>query len=300
LNSLHESESMTTWTARLLARLFRDSELTLFVPSLPRAREIAAEVIRREIESPLESSARANEGGRALEAIGYTAQVVKGEEDCNFFYEHDGYRRKVTFESDRFNIADTPQTFSQAELLVELDEHPERFSPNVILRCVVQQHLFPTASYVAGPGEINYWAQLGSVFEQFQLPMPVVYPRASAVLTNIKTNKLLNKFELAPSGFAQDPESLIEQMLASQATDPLLTSLKEVRAAAENAITSWQSNTTNKKNAAAIGEKLAERVAAEFDRAERALLRADEKKVETIRQQIEPLLQQALRSRGLL
>ena len=79
-----------------------------------------------------------------------------------------------------FRLRGTEQTFTQAELIAELEAHPERFSPNVVLRPLTQDSLLPTAAYVAGPGEVAYFAQYRGIYERFGVPMPVVYPRASA------------------------------------------------------------------------------------------------------------------------
>lgn len=290
LDSLNEANSMTEWMARLLARLFRDTPLVLFVPSLPRARELAADIIRKEIEQPLQSAQRVNAGGAALEALGFTAQVIKGANDCNFFLDVDGLRKKVTYEDNYFKAVDSPVRFTQDELLIELEKNPSRFSPNVILRCIVQQHLFHTAAYVAGPGEIAYWAQLNTVFEQFELPMPVVYPRSSAVLTTIKLNKLLKKYGLTPAQLGQDPERLVEHALAAESNNPVMDALTQTRKSVDQALGELSATTAKlAPNATEAAGRLVERTRSEFDRMERALLRADDRKVATVRQQIERL-----------
>jgi len=288
LASLQTASSMTEWMARLLSRLFRDTPLVLFVPSLPRARELAADIIRQEIDQPIESARRVNAGGSALEEIGFTAQVIKGETDCNFFLDVDGLREKVTYLEGHFTAAD--DRYSEAELLDELKRAPGRFSPNVILRCIVQQHLFPTAAYIAGPGEIAYWAQLKTVFDQFNVPMPVVYPRSSAVLTTIKLNKLLNKYGLTPTQLSQDPERLVELALAAESKNPVMGVLAKTRKSVDEALV--ELNTTTAKlapNATEAANRLTERTQSEFLRMERALLRSDDRKVATVRQQIERL-----------
>jgi bacillithiol biosynthesis cysteine-adding enzyme BshC len=290
LDSLRNAESMTEWMARLLARLFQDTPLVLFAPSIPRARELAADIMRQEIEQPLESAKRVNAGGAALEALGFTAQVVKGETDCNFFLDVDGFRRKVTYQDNTFTAADSDFHYTQDELLAELKANPARFSPNVILRCIVQQHLFPTAAYVAGPGEIAYWAQLKTVFEQFSAPMPVVYPRSSAVLTTIKLNKLLKKYGLTPTQLDQDPERLVEHALAAESKNPVMDALAQTRETVDQALGSLGATTAKlAPNATDAAARLVERTNSEFDRMERALLRADDQKVVTVRQQIERL-----------
>lgn len=288
LDSLKHANSMTEWMARLLAKLFRNTPLVLFVPSLPRARELAADIMRQEIEQPNESARRVNAGGAALEELGFTAQVVKGDADCNFFLDVNGLREKVTCEDGTFIAAG--DRYSHDELIAELDSNPARFSPNVILRCIVQQHIFPTAAYIAGPGEIAYWAQLATVFQQFDLPMPVVYPRSSAVLTTIKLNKLLKKYGLTPGQLSQDPEQLVEQALAAESKNPVMDALAKTRTSVEQSLVELSAATAKlAPNATDAADRLADRTRSEFNRMERALLRSDDQKVATVRQQIERL-----------
>ena len=84
-DTIDEAQSLGHWYALLLARLFRDTELRVFIPHLGPARHGAVPVFRREIEAPLESTRLANEAGRRMEALGYGAQVTKGGDECSFF-----------------------------------------------------------------------------------------------------------------------------------------------------------------------------------------------------------------------
>ena len=84
-----------------------------------------------------------------------------------------------------FLIAD--KTYSKSELLDIATEHPERFSPKVLLRPVFQDALLPTAAYVAGPGETGYLAQTKELFEHFDVQMPAIVPRHSFTLIDKKS-----------------------------------------------------------------------------------------------------------------
>ncbi|MCC6488923.1 MAG: bacillithiol biosynthesis cysteine-adding enzyme BshC [Candidatus Hydrogenedentes bacterium] len=283
---LHEtlgaSDSLSDWTARLLAHLFRDTPLLVFSPHLTEARRCALPVMEQAIAEPLAGTRLLNEAGTKLGALGYDAQVVKGAEDCTFFLEVDCQRRKVTYDGMSFHIGETDLRYSVDELLAILKTAPERFSPNVALRCVVQQHLFPVAAYVAGPGEIAYWGQLRGFFAHYEQPMPVVYPRARCVLSSIKLNKLMRKLGLELSDLSRDQESVLEKALVSGSRGAVLDRFHTYRSQIESTLGSME----REMNAGTATTSLRERVVQELDRCERALLRADEAVLEATRGQV--------------
>ena len=92
---------------------------------------------------------------------------------------------------------------SPAALAAEAVDHPERFSPNVLLRPIVQDALFPTVCYVAGPSELAYLGQLRGVYEHFGVPMPIMYPRARATLIDSATARFLAKHDCRSKIFSR-------------------------------------------------------------------------------------------------
>ncbi len=283
--SLDASESFAEWTARILARLFRDTPLVLFSPHLPTARSLSMPVLETAIAQPLEATRRLNDAGARLAALGYEAQVVKDDVTCSFFLEVDGRRRKVTYEDGQFTVAEEDLRYRPEELRNILRSEPERFSPNVALRCVVQQHLFPATACVAGPGEIAYWAQLKPVFEHFGETMPIVYPRARGVITDIKLNKLLRKHKLTIDDLYKEPDALLEQTLAAGSGGAVVDRFKIHREAIERALDELRHD----MNVGDMTSQLKERIGNELDRFERGLLRADETTLNTTEQQLQRL-----------
>jgi len=285
--SLDASDSLADWTARILVRLFRDTPLVVFAPHLPAARALAAPVLEREIGGPLESTMLLNEAGKRLKEAGFHQQVAKGVTECNFFVEVDGRRRKVLFEDERYVLPDEETSYSTDELLGLLASTPGRFSANVALRCVVQQHLFPVAAYVAGPGEIAYWAQLRQVFAHFGTEMPSVYPRARCVLTTRKVNQLREKLGFTLEDLEGPPDVLAERALEvtsrAPARDVLARHRETIRAALSPLGEELQ---PYNKTAARMASNTAQRLDKELDRLERTILKGDEAQSEAVRNQV--------------
>lgn len=288
--TLDASDSLADWTTRLLMHLFKDTPLVFFAPHLPAARRLAAEIIEKEIREPLATTALLNEAGSALERLDFPPQIVKKEMECCFFIEDGGRRKKVLYEKGRFVTPDDEREYSETELLELLSTSPEQFSPNVAMRCIVQQHLFPAAAYVAGPSELGYWAQLKGMFERYNLPMPVIYPRARCALTTIKLNKLLRKLGLSIGDLERHEDGLLEAALRSTAKNPGYEFERTQRGELETALTRLvEGLEKDAPTAAAMAKSLAEDVGSKLDRIERAILGSDDTKTDATRKQLRRL-----------
>jgi len=270
--SLDAATSFADWNARLVARLFAGSGLAVYTSESRTARLAARAVIEREVRDPLASTRLVNEAGARLAAADYERQVSKGETDCGFFIEFDGRRCKTVYQGGAFHVPAVDMRFTSDELLGVLAEQPERFSPNVALRCIVQQRLFPAAAYVAGPGEIAYWGQFKPLFEYHGLPMPVVYPRARCLLTTPKLNALRAKLGLDSSGTIDwtAPDELALRALRASANNPLTAAVQRRRAVVEDELRALERELDKAPVPVAA---LTERVADAFDRFEQMLVR---------------------------
>ncbi len=286
-DSLDDAASFSDWFARILARLFRDTDLILFTPDLPAARVAARPVLEHEIRHPLASTALLNGAGAQLERFGFARQIVKGDTEANFFLEAGGRRRKVLFENGRYVLPEEDTAYSTDDMLTLLGEEPGRFSPNVALRCVVQQHLFPATAYVAGPGELAYWAQLKPVFNHFDETMPVVYPRARCVLTRVKLTRLMRQFGVAPEELTGPQDALVDRALETATGNPARAALTTHRTAIERDLAALEADLSgHDATARDMARELATRTVAELGRIDRVLARGDEARVAATEKQI--------------
>jgi len=198
--------------AHLLRSLFEDEGLVFMNPDDARLKALTRPLFRRELEDPETPAARVEATSQALRERGYHAQVHA--RPTNLFWLEDDGRYPIDRADDGgFTLRYDGRSFSRADLLDRLDATPERFSPNVVLRPLMQDHLLPTAAYVAGPGEVSYFAQYGDVYDWAGLEMPLIHPRASVSLVEGKVQKVLDKYDLTVCDFRSQLEALFQEVV---------------------------------------------------------------------------------------
>ena len=124
----------------------------------------------------------------------YTVQVNPRE--INLFYIEDDLRERIIFENDRYKVNHTKIEFSETEILTILENHPEKFSPNVIMRPLYQEVILPNLCYIGGGGEIAYWLELKSFFAAAKVTFPILLLRNSVLLATEKQAKKADKLQL--------------------------------------------------------------------------------------------------------
>ncbi len=215
---------MATAFARWIEGLLGPHGLVVFESADQAAKALARPVFIRELRAPGRTSELAAEAGERLAALGHQPQVVPQPDSLALFHLNSG-RRAIRRQDDHFLIAETAVT---AEALVrEAEDTPAHFSPNVLLRPIVQDTLFPTICYVAGPSELAYLGQLAGVYEHFSLPMPLMFPRGSATLIDSPTTRFLGKYDFPLQDLRPQDESALNRLLESQLPPEVEQSLKD-------------------------------------------------------------------------
>ena len=113
-------------------------------------------------------------------------KVQVNPRDINLFYLTET-RNRIEFDEKKYNIVDTNLSFSQDEILAELNSHPEKFSPNALMRPVYQETILPNLAYIGGNAEIMYWLELKNYFTKIDIPFPILIPRNSILCLKEKT-----------------------------------------------------------------------------------------------------------------
>ena len=136
----------------------------------------------------------------------YDIQVNPRE--INLFFMENGLRERIVYEDGKYKANNTSMFFSEVEILDLLEKHPEKFSPNVILRPLYQEVILPNLCYIGGGGEIAYWLELKSFFESVGVTFPVLLLRNSVLLASEKQAKKADKLGLSWADLFLKPDAL--------------------------------------------------------------------------------------------
>lgn len=137
-----------------------------------------------------------SETNSQLENVSSNYKIQVNPREINLFYLTENLRERIVEHNGIYGVYGTDIKWNKAELLKELHEFPERFSPNVILRPLYEEVVLPNLCYIGGGGELAYWLQLKSNFEAQNVTLPILLLRNSVVLVNEKQREKLQKLNL--------------------------------------------------------------------------------------------------------
>lgn len=163
-----------------------------------------------------------NETTAQLASLGYHTPV--NARNINLFYLVDGLRERIVKAEDRYTVLNSDISFSQEEILQEAESHPERFSPNVVLRPIYEEIVLPNLAYIGGPSELPYWMQLKSAFDYFKIPFPMLIPRNFALYINAGNKKKMEKLGLNLEELFLDEFSLRKSFVEKKSENNLTLS----------------------------------------------------------------------------
>jgi bacillithiol synthase len=206
---------------KLFARLFAEQGLILLDPLDARLHRVAGEVLRRAVEERDELNEELLSRGRELDKAGFAAQVKVTARSTLIFKMGEaatggtagGIRQPISFTGGKFICGE--QSWTKEDLARSVEAEPEKFSPNALLRPVLQDFLLPTAAYIAGPAEIAYFAQAEVIYKRLLGRMPVILPRATVTILDAKAEKLLRRYGLKVEDVWRGSQELRRRMETS-------------------------------------------------------------------------------------
>ena len=205
-------------TFRLINMLFGEYGLIVLIPDNADLKKQAVKIFENDLlnETP---SVIVEQTAKRLMSADYRIQANPRE--INLFYLADGTRERIVKTSREYKVQNVGLKFTEAELLKELEEHPERFSPNVILRGIYQEIVLPNLVYIGGGGEIAYWLQLKDLFEFYKIPYPVLLLRNSFLVIERKWQKKISKLGFTIEDFFLPEQELINRLVSRETTNEI-------------------------------------------------------------------------------
>lgn len=281
-------EAFALWMNRLLG----DSGLIFVNPHEARLKKLAAPFFADEIGLDGTSQPKVAAVNQKLLACGYHVQVHKNRELVNLFYQP--ARREGLRKGEGGFVTEGNERFTSAELVRAVRQKPENFSPNVLLRPVLQSYLFPVVSVVLGPSEVAYFAQIGPLFLLHKLPFPVVHPRKSVTLLESRVSKVLERHRLSVPDFGGDVEALLGRLIREEEGRDLETKVLLARQSAGEALEAL------KRELAALDPTLEKTVEQAKARLDLEIQNLEKKGVAAVKRKSETLREQVCRAREFL
>lgn len=204
-------------TFQLINDLFGEYGLIVLIADAPLLKQQMSAVFEDELLNHNSSKLVAQTAKQLQEHY----KVQASGREINLFYLDEDIRERIEQTKDGYAVANTTITFTKEEIRNELKEHPERFSPNVILRGLYQETILPNIAFIGGGGEIAYWLELKSVFDNYKVPFPVLILRNSFLIVEKKWQAKLQKLNISSEQSFQSVETLLNLIVQKESTHAL-------------------------------------------------------------------------------
>ncbi len=287
-------ETIATATQYLVHQLFGRYGLLVLDPDEPGFKKAMLPVLRDDLLH--QNSFRLVQAQTERLSERYKTQAFP--RPINLFYLHDQLRERIEKQGDKWTVVHTGREWTEPELLEELTAHPERFSPNVILRGILQESILPNVAFIGGGSEVAYWLQLKPLFEHYGVFFPPVLLRQSVLWIPAAYAALRKKLGLHHKDLLLPNADLIRLFITTHSAADWHTDAE--RGAIEQIMTSiTQKATALDPTLEAAADATLTRIKKQLLRLEEKMYRAEKRKQEVQIRQIEKL-KAALFPRGSL
>ena len=205
-----EHDNLAEATRFLANELFGSYGLVIIDADDDKLKSLFTPYVKKELLDQV-SYKKVSESNDKINDLGFKVQVNPRE--INLFYLKKNLRERIVFENDVYKVNDTNISWSKSELLIHLDEAPECFSPNVIMRPLYQEVILPNLCYIGGGGELAYWLQLKSFFESVNVPFPMLLLRNSVLIKTAKQSEKLQKLDLSIKELFSKQDTLVNDQV---------------------------------------------------------------------------------------
>jgi bacillithiol biosynthesis cysteine-adding enzyme BshC len=209
-------------TRYLVNALFGQYGLVIIDADDQRFKKQFAPIIEQDIIQQ-NSFTNINATNQQLQKLGVHIQVNPRE--INFFYLQDNLRERIVVEGDGYHVLNTQTRFTKAELQQEIKQHPERFSPNVVMRPLYQECILPNIAYIGGGAEVVYWLELKSTFDHYKVDFPILILRNSGLVIRKESAARISKMGLSAAELFKTTDAIKNDWVKTHSEHTL--SLKE-------------------------------------------------------------------------
>ncbi len=279
-----EGTTIEQATFKLVDKLFGAYGLLIILPDSKELKASFIPVIEKELIEEFSHS----EVKETIAAFGTKYKVQASGRELNMFYLIDAKRERIEMIDGMWSVINTELKFTRDEMIAELKEYPERFSPNVILRPVFQEWILPNIVFVGGGGEIAYWLQLKKVFAKVAVPYPLMIVRNSFMFVTKEIRELVEKLQFDYVSLFQPQLELINQLVRRDSLQQvsLYEEVVELTAFYEKLKTiAGNLDATLKNHISALQTQALKKIAA----LEKKMLRAEKKKFEAEQRQLQKI-----------
>ena len=199
--SYRESENLAMATRKLVNALFGEYGLVIVDGHAPELKQQFVPIMEDELRQSSCQTAVQQQIDTLQKNYSDSYRPQVSPRDINLFYLSTTTRKRIIRHPQGYQLDGASDVITSQQLIDELHTHPERFSPNVLLRPLYQEVILPNIAYIGGGGELAYWLELRAYFKSQQTTFPLLILRNSAVLSTAKTIKKISNFGLHPEDF---------------------------------------------------------------------------------------------------
>ena len=205
-------EDIQTATFKIVNALFAEYGLIVLLPD----NAILKQQMLKVFEDDLLNQTASGIVETTSERLGKLYKVQAHPRDINLFYLEGDIRERIEVRGEKYEVLNSKISFTKEELLTELRNHPERFSPNVILRGLYQETILPNIVFIGGGGELAYWLELKDLFEHYNTPYPVQVLRNSFLIIEKKMQEKINKLRFTTEELFLPEQELINKLVTRE------------------------------------------------------------------------------------
>lgn len=213
-----DRSDIQTATFRLVNALFAEYGLIVLIPDSANFKRVMRKVFEDDLLEQIPSTV-VQQSVEAMDKAGFKVQAQP--RDINLFYLKDNLRERIIQNGSGYKVNGGQFRFSPDELRKALDDQPEVFSPNVILRGLYQETILPDVAFIGGGGELAYWLELKGLFDHYNVPFPVLVLRNSFLIVEKKWKDKLNKLQLSTADIFIPEQQLMNLLVKKDSGNQL-------------------------------------------------------------------------------